>query len=171
MTNTDYRGWCPEPEAACRTAELLARGHESNGPLTSVTVRDSEQVWNGRGANFKYDAAYVDTPIERRSIARYIRYAIMSRQIVYETSFLVILCVVSLFLFPASAGPYPAVHGPATALQSARSSNQLQAAIAGAPKDCSDQTFSGLSAAASETACNNEPVPVTWHGATSILRC
>jgi hypothetical protein len=128
----------------------------SNGPLRILSRRPSE---------------YVDTPIEWRSVERYIRYAIMSRQIVYETSFLVILCVVSLFLFPASAGPYPAVHGPATALQAARSSNQLQAAIAGAPKDCSDQTFSTLRPAASESARNNEPVPVTWHGATSILRC
>ena len=102
---------------------------------------------------------------------RYIRCAIMSRQIVYETSFLVILCVVSLFLFPASAGPYPAVHGPATALQAARSSNQLQAAIAGASKDCSEQTFSPLSLEASETLRDNESVPVNWHGATSILRC
>jgi len=113
----------------------------------------------------------VETPIERGRVERYIRYAIMNRQIVYETSFLVILCVVSLFLFPASAGPYPAVHGPATALQAARSSNQLQAAIAGAPKDCADETFSSLSAAASGIARNNEVVPVTWHGATSILRC
>jgi hypothetical protein len=113
----------------------------------------------------------VDTPIEGRSAARYIRYAIMSRQIVYETSFLVILCVVSLFLFPASTGPYPAVHGPATALQAAQSSNQLQAAIAGVPKDCSDETFSPLSPAAFETARNSEPVPVTWNGATSVLRC
>ena len=113
----------------------------------------------------------METPIEGRSAARYIRYAIMNRQIVYETSFLVMLCVVSLFLFPASAGPYPAVHGPATALQAARSSSQLQAAIAAAPKDCSEQTFSPFSPAASGSACNNEPVPVTWHGATSILRC
>jgi len=113
----------------------------------------------------------VETPIERGGVERYIRYAIMSRQVVYETSFLVILCVVSLFLFPASAGPYPAVHGPATALQAARSSNQLQSAIAGVPKDCSDETFSSLSPAASEIARNNEPVPVIWHGATSILRC
>ena len=155
MTNTNYRGWCPEPEVGCVRAELLARGDTSNGPLRILSRRPSE---------------YVDTPIEWRSVERYIRYAVMSRQIVYETSFLVILCVVSLFLFPASAGPYPAVHGPATALQAARSSNQIQAAIAGAPKDCSDQTFSMLRAAASESARNNEPVSVR-NGATSILRC
>jgi hypothetical protein len=95
----------------------------------------------------------------------------MSRQIVYETSFLVVLCVLSLFLFPASAGPYPAVHGPATALQAARSSNQLQAAIAAAPRDCSGQNFPPFSPAVCETAYVNESVPVSWHGATSILRC
>jgi hypothetical protein len=149
------------------------QGDGSNGRLHQLLSEIASKSWNSREANFEcgWPSEYVDAPIERRSVGRYIRYAIMSRQIVYETSFLVILCVVSLFLFPASAGPYPAVHGPATALQAARSSNQLQAAIAGAPKDCPDQTFSPLSPAASESARKNEPVPVTWHGATSILRC
>lgn len=149
------------------------QGDGSNGRLHQLLCEIASKSWNSREVNFEcgWPSEYLDTPIERRSVGRYIRYAIMSRQIVYETSFLVILCVVSLFLFPASAGPYPAVHGPATALQAARSSNQLQAAIAGAPKDCPDQTFSPLSPAASESARKNEPVPVTWHGATSILRC
>jgi hypothetical protein len=31
-----------------------------------------------------------------------------------------ILCVLSIFLFPASAGPYSVVHGPLTALQAIR---------------------------------------------------
>jgi hypothetical protein len=133
----------------------------------------ASRPWNSGEDKFecRWLSEYVDTPIERRGFAGYIRYAIMSRQIVCETSFLIMLCVVSLFLFPASAGPYPAVHGPATALQAARSSNQLQAAIAGAPKDCSGQAFATLSPAASESARKNEPVPVAWHGATSILRC
>lgn len=113
----------------------------------------------------------MQTPIERHRVQTYDLHVIMSRQIVYETSFLVVLCVLSLFLFPASAGPYPAVHGPATALQAARSSTQLQAAIAAAPRDCSGQTFSLFSTAHCETASENDSVPVTWHGATSILRC
>lgn len=151
----------------------MARGDDSNGQLTSVTLRDSEAVLEQSRSRFPYGwpLEYVDTPIERRRMGRYIRCATMSRQIVYQTSFLIIWCVVSLFLFPASAGPYPAVHGPATALQAARSSNQLQAAIAGAPKDCSAQTFSPLSPAEPETLRDNGSVPVTWHGGRSILRC
>jgi len=39
----------------------------------------------------------------------------------YELSVLAILCVLSIFLFPAVQGPYSAVHGPVTALQSVRS--------------------------------------------------
>jgi hypothetical protein len=147
---------------ACVTAEFLANGMTAMARFHQLLFDIFQYEW---------PSEYVETPIERRSVERYIRYAIMSRQIVYETSFLVVLCVLSLFLFPASAGPYPAVHGPATALQAARSSNQLQAAIAGAPKDCSHQFFSPFSPERCETACNNDSVPVTCHGPTSILRC
>lgn len=34
------------------------------------------------------------------------------------------LCVLSIFFFPAVQGPYPAVHGPTTALQSLQNSNR-----------------------------------------------
>ena len=35
------------------------------------------------------------------------------------------LCVLSIFFFPAVQGPYPAVHGPTTALQSLQNSSRL----------------------------------------------
>ena len=96
----------------------------------------------------------------------------MSHRIVDETSLLVVVCVLSLFLFPAAGGSYSAVHGPVTALQAVRSSSQLQAAITGAPRDCSGKSFFRFSPALCETvACDNDAALVTWHGSTSILRC
>lgn len=115
---------------------------------------------------------WVHTPIELAPRQGYILYATMSQQSVYETSFLVILCVLSLFLFPASAGPYPAVHGPATALQAARSCTQLQAAIEGAPRICAEKSFPQFCPTLfAARAGDNDLVVITWHSAASVLRC
>lgn len=40
-----------------------------------------------------------------------------------------VLCVLSVFLFPAMKGPYPAVHGPVTALLSMRAAARLRLGI------------------------------------------
>jgi hypothetical protein len=40
-----------------------------------------------------------------------------------------VLCVLSIFLFPAMNGPYPAVHGPVTALLSIRAAARLRLAM------------------------------------------
>ena len=96
----------------------------------------------------------------------------MSQTIVYETSFVVVLCILLLFLFPASAGPYPAVHGPATALQAARSCTQMQASIQAAPRICAEKSFLQFSPAQFvNTAADNDLALITWHGAASVLRC
>lgn len=42
---------------------------------------------------------------------------------------LVVLCVAVLFFFPAIDGPYSAVNGPVTALQSAQAAARLRIAI------------------------------------------
>lgn len=39
----------------------------------------------------------------------------------YELAIVAIFCIMGIFLFPAVQGPYSAVHGPVTALQSVRS--------------------------------------------------
>lgn len=44
-------------------------------------------------------------------------------------SVLAALCVLSLFLFPGIEGPYPAVHGPVTALLSIRAAARLRLLI------------------------------------------
>jgi len=38
----------------------------------------------------------------------------------YELALVAMLCTLAIFLFPAVAGPYPTVHGPATALRAMR---------------------------------------------------
>lgn len=42
---------------------------------------------------------------------------------------LVVLCVAAVFFFPAMDGPYSAVNGPVTALQSAQAATRLRVAI------------------------------------------
>jgi hypothetical protein len=94
----------------------------------------------------------------------------MSQQIAYETSFLVVLCVLSLFLFPASAGPYPAVHGPATALQAAQCSTQLQLAMAAGPKTLIRPLFPHMVASSPMLDCDSDLALLTSLP-TSVLRC
>ena len=43
---------------------------------------------------------------------------------------LAVLCVLTVFLFPALQGPYSVVHGPATALQAARTAVRLRVIVA-----------------------------------------
>jgi hypothetical protein len=51
------------------------------------------------------------------------------RQFGYELAVIAIICVIGIFLFPASVGPYPAVHGPVTALRAVRSVIKLRYAM------------------------------------------
>ena len=44
-------------------------------------------------------------------------------------SALAVLCVLAIFFFPGTEGPYPAVHGPVTALLSIRASARLRVLI------------------------------------------
>jgi len=55
------------------------------------------------------------TPVTR-SIGRIFRGCIFGHDLAVVTIF----CMLTMFLFPVSAGPYSAVHGPATALVALR---------------------------------------------------
>jgi hypothetical protein len=44
----------------------------------------------------------------------------MLRHLGYELALVAIVCTLAIFLFPAVSGPYPIVHGPATALRAMR---------------------------------------------------
>lgn len=46
-----------------------------------------------------------------------------------ELAVLAVVCVLTIFLFPAGQGPYSAVHGPASALQAARAAARLRVTI------------------------------------------
>jgi hypothetical protein len=46
-----------------------------------------------------------------------------------ELAVLTVLCVLMIFFFPLMQGPYSVVHGPATALQAARSAARLRIVI------------------------------------------
>jgi hypothetical protein len=50
----------------------------------------------------------------------------MQRIFGHELAVITIFCVLSIFLFPATAGPYSAVHGPATALIAIRAAMKLR---------------------------------------------
>ncbi|MGO9405171.1 MAG: hypothetical protein ACLPVW_17040 [Terriglobales bacterium] len=53
----------------------------------------------------------------------------ISGRIGFELALVAVLCVLTIFLFPAMQGPYPVVNGPATALQAARAALRVQIAI------------------------------------------
>jgi hypothetical protein len=50
-----------------------------------------------------------------------------------RTALLTLLCVVGLFLFPATAGSFSSTHGPVTALQSVDRARRLKVSIAATP--------------------------------------
>lgn len=47
----------------------------------------------------------------------------------YELALIAIVCVIGIFLFPAPAGSYSAVHGPVTALQGMRNAVRTRWAL------------------------------------------
>ena len=55
--------------------------------------------------------------------------AMMLYRIGWKSAILIILCVLAIFFFPATLGPYSAVHGPVTALQAAQVAARLHLAM------------------------------------------
>ena len=52
-----------------------------------------------------------------------------SEQIGDELAIVALVCVLLIFLFPATQGPYSAMHGPVSALQSTRAAANLRISI------------------------------------------
>jgi hypothetical protein len=52
------------------------------------------------------------------------------RLLAYELAVVTILCVLGIFFFPATAGPYSAVHGPVSGLLAIRAAMKLRWAMA-----------------------------------------
>jgi hypothetical protein len=88
-----------------------------------------------------------------------------------EMAVVAVVCVLTIFLFPAMGGPYSVVHGPATAFQAARSALRVQIAIVQAALSSRRDSpippalLSWMSLPTSES----ESVVVTDHD--GILRC
>jgi hypothetical protein len=96
----------------------------------------------------------------------------ISLRLGYELTLLVVLGIVTLFLFPAMQGPYSAVHGPATALQAARAAARLRTAIVQGASNCLQHSpisqlvvFSWMSLSAAEFRLSDLPEY------TIVLRC
>ncbi len=87
-----------------------------------------------------------------------------------QLAILVLLCVTVLFFCPAPVGPYPAVHGPVTALQSIRALWKLRWSMAAAALSlnvlgCSCSVFAMVVNGHADSLSTESP------GHTSILRC
>jgi hypothetical protein len=88
-----------------------------------------------------------------------------------------VLCVLSIFLFPAMKGPYPAVHGPVTALLSMRAAARLRLGIVLAglsaicTRLCSTRANSLLIWRANIEGCRLEWGTVSPLASGSTLRC
>jgi len=88
-----------------------------------------------------------------------------------EVAVFAVVCVLTIFLFPAVQGPYSAVNGPVTALQSSRAALRLRIAIQQA-------AFWSLGALLMCPTIFSQIVPSSsiwtassWSETTSILRC
>ena len=88
---------------------------------------------------------------------------------------LAVLCVLAIFFFPGVEGPYPAVHGPVTALLSIRAAARLRVLIrAGmrglrsclARSHALTRSFLGMSRVSGAFASPNSSM-----GALAVLRC
>ena len=85
---------------------------------------------------------------------------------------LVVLCVAVVFFFPAMDGPYSAVNGPVTALQSAQAAARLRVAIVQAAFSLihSDQ-IPPLAWISFLTVVCIEPLAPASFKVSTILRC
>jgi hypothetical protein len=86
-----------------------------------------------------------------------------------ELALLSVLCVLSIFLFPTAQGPYCAVHGPVSSLQSLRSARRLGSSIVEAAR--SRSLAPALVAVAPVSAYETEFAVVEASPLSSILRC
>ena len=85
------------------------------------------------------------------------------------------LCVLAIFFFPSIDGPYPAIHGPVTALLSIRAAARLHLIIQAGVKAMRGwlgHAYSGLvllrSLASSHTKVSVQTLNI---GSLAILRC
>lgn len=85
---------------------------------------------------------------------------------------LALVCILTLFFFPAMSGPYSAIHGPVTTLQSVRSAARLRVAMILAGLSSLWNNRSSLQALRSKiTVLNGGFLPEVFAERSTILRC
>jgi len=96
---------------------------------------------------------------------------ILSR-IGWELAVLAVLCVVAIFFFPAMQGPYSAVNGPVTALQSAQAAARVRVGIVQAALSLiGNFQIPSLAWVRSATVVSIEPQAPSFVDCSAILRC
>src|SRR5271169_727088 len=89
-----------------------------------------------------------------------------------ELVVVVVLCVLTIFLFPSTQGSYSVVHGPVTALQAAREGVRLRTAIVqGALSSVGNYLVSPLVVLSWMSLSNTEFHSVSLPECCAILRC
>ncbi len=94
-----------------------------------------------------------------------------SGRIAGELALVAVLCVISIFLFPVAQGPYTAIHGPVTALQSVRTAVRVRwAMVAAAFARLESLARARMSFQMAIFGCN-QTFPPPWAQFSTILRC
>jgi len=90
----------------------------------------------------------------------------------WELAAMAVLCVLTVFLFPAAEGPYSVVHGPATALQAARAAAGVRLAITqGALNSLGNWLSPPLVVLSWMSFSNTVFQSVSWPEYNTVLRC
>jgi hypothetical protein len=82
-----------------------------------------------------------------------------------------LVCVLTIFLFPAMQGPYSAVHGPASALLAIRAAAKVRTAIVQAARRSLGALTSALVALCGMSVAEPDLYALTLPGRSAILRC
>ena len=87
-----------------------------------------------------------------------------------DLAILAVLCVLSIFLFPAGHGPYSVIHGPVTALQAVRVAGRLRLAILAAALTLSF-ALTPVVTLSSIQLSRSQSLPASLLALNTILRC
>jgi hypothetical protein len=96
----------------------------------------------------------------------------ISDRVGYELTIVVIVCILSIFLFPSVQGSYSATHGPVTALQAVRAAARVRLAIlTAALRVLSISRVSSLEGLSPTELFGSEFLSAPPSESSTILRC
>jgi len=119
---------------------------------------------------------YLQPEVADRCQSRTLRYnnctSMISGRIGCELAVVVVLCVLTIFLFPGMQGPYSVVRGPVTALLAARAATRLRTVIVQAAfRSLGNCLISPLVALSWVSLAEADFFSVTSPEHNTILRC